>query len=257
MLLLGAALAVLAANLVAAPVVVRDQIAIEGVGCGVPASADMALPAGLTDVRVRRPAVGDRDGDARLTGVAVQPSAVTFTAVADGDEACQPNPDPSATPPAERRWFAVFDAEVAAKHAAPVAARTDWTRHPRFASRPRTVGLGFQPGLGANNTVRNVTWRRFGGRTAIGFGTFKASHFLCPSRDRCITEDGDRVKVKLTLPGYCATDNIVNAGEPLGRFVFYGKIAVINRHQLGVLKPGTEFESYKPHCFPGNPVRLR
>jgi len=247
--------AVVVAGSVLAPVIVRDQIAIDGVGCGVPASANLALPAGLIDVRVRRPAVGARDGDARITEVVVQPSAVTFTAVADSDDIC--NPPSGGTPPAERRWFALFDGEVDAKQRVTVTARSDWSLHPRFTVRPRIVALSSGPGLSQSDTVRRVRWKTYGGRKAVGFGVFKARHFFCPSRNRCIPEDGQRVRVELTRPGYCGTDNVLRAGEPVPRFVFYGKLAVFNRHRIGVLKPGTEFQSYKPECFPGKPVRLR
>jgi hypothetical protein len=240
---------------VVAPLLVRGQIDIEGVGCGVPASADLTLPAGVTDVRVRTPAVGARDGDAQITNVAVGTGAVTFTAVADGDATC--NPDSGSTPPAERRWSALFDAEIAAKQATPVAVRTDWLLHGRFALRPRIVGVSSGPGLAANDTVRHVRWKSFGGRKAVGFGTFRLRHFFCPSRNRCGAEDGQPVRVELTRPGYCPPDNVLDAGVPVGRFVFYGKIAVYNRRRIGVLKPGTEFQSYKPECFPGKPVRLR
>src|SRR6476619_7355344 len=101
--------AAMMAGSVVAPVLVRGQIDIEGVGCGVPATANLALPGGLTDVRVRRPAVGARDDDASLTGVAVGANAVTFTAVADGSDTC--DPESGSTPPAERRWSAIYDAE--------------------------------------------------------------------------------------------------------------------------------------------------
>jgi hypothetical protein len=246
--------AAMVAGSVVAPVLVGGQIDIEGVGCGVPASANLALPTGLTDVRVHRPAVGARDGDASITSVTVGTNAVTFTAVADGDGTCNPAADD--TPPAERRWSAIYDAEVAAKHAAPVAVRTDWLLHGRFALRPRIVGVSSGPGLAANETVRHVRWKSFGGRKAVGFGTFRLRHFFCPSRNRCGIEDGQPVRVELTRPGYCAPDNVLTAGAPVGRFVFYGKLAVFNRRRIGVLKPGTEFQSYKPECSAGKPVRL-
>jgi hypothetical protein len=240
---------------VIAPLLVRDSIRIEGVGCGVPASASMALPASVFDVNVRRPAVGTRDGDARITDVVAQASAVTFTAVADSDFICDPNSDP--TPPASRSWSAEFAAEVGAKRQLPVTARTDWYPRRRYVVRPRIVGLGTGPGLAENETVRHVTWKRFGGRKAVGFGIFKVRRFFCPSPARCAPENGQRVRVELTLPSYCRGDNVVPAGEPVSNFVFYGKIAAITTRRLGVLKPGTEFESYKPDCSPGRPVRLR
>jgi len=105
--------------------------------------------------------------------------------------------------------------------------------------------------------VRHVHWKSFGGRKAVGFGTFKLRHFFCPSRNRCGVEEGQPVRVELTRPGYCTPDNVLSVGTPVGRFVFYGKIAVFNRRRIGVLKPGTEFQSYKPECSAGKPVPLR
>jgi len=188
--------------------------------------------------------------------VVVQTNAVTFTAVGDGAVVCDPNSDP--TPPASRSWSANFAAEASAKRQAPATLRTDWYPRSRYVLRPRVVGLGFGPGLAENDTVRHVTWKHFGGRKAVGFGTFKVRHFFCPSPARCARENGERVRVELTLPSYCRPDNVVAAGEPVSNFVFYGKIAAFTSRRVGVLKPGTEFESYKPDCGDaGRPVRLR
>ena len=92
-----------------APLLVRDSIHIEGIGCGVPASASMALPPNVLDVNVRAPGVGTRDGDARITDVVVQANVVTFTSVDDGEFVCDPNSD--SAPPASRPWSADFAAE--------------------------------------------------------------------------------------------------------------------------------------------------
>src|SRR5262245_42526160 len=78
---------------VVAPLLVRDSIEIDGVGCGVPVSASTALPAGVIGVHVQRPKVGARDHDVRITKVVVRQGAVTFTAVADGDLVCDPDRD--------------------------------------------------------------------------------------------------------------------------------------------------------------------
>jgi hypothetical protein len=59
-------------NSVLASLLARDSIKIDGVGCGVPASATLALPTGAFDVQVEQPLVGARDVDAQLTGVAAQ-----------------------------------------------------------------------------------------------------------------------------------------------------------------------------------------
>lgn len=129
-------------NSVIAPLLVRDSIHIEGIGCGVPASASMALPPNVLDVNVRAPGVGTRDGDARITDVVVQANVVTFTSVDDGEFVCDPNSD--SAPPASRPWSADFAAEVGAKRQAPATLRTDWYRRSRCVVRPRVVGLGLR-----------------------------------------------------------------------------------------------------------------
>ena len=63
--------------------------------------------------------------------------------------------------------------------------------------------------------------------------------------------------MELTRPSYRSPDNVVPAGDPVSNFVFYGKIAAITTRHVGVLKPGTEFESYKPDSRHRRPVRLR
>src|SRR4051794_17175455 len=94
---------------VLASLLARDSIAIDGVGCGVPASATMALPSGAFEVQVKQPLLGARDLDAQITGVSVQGNVVTFTAVADSASICDPDED--TTPPADRPWSAQFDGE--------------------------------------------------------------------------------------------------------------------------------------------------
>ena len=164
---------------VAAPLIVRSLIEIEGVGCGLPASSRVALPANVLGVKVHLPKVGARDGDARITKVVSTGNAVTFTAVADSDAVCDPDRDP--TPPASRRWSAEFDVELAMKRRVVVAARADWLPRGGFLVRPRVVGLSAGAGLAQTDTVRDVRWQSFGGRKAVGLGVFKARRFFCPS----------------------------------------------------------------------------
>jgi hypothetical protein len=94
-------------NSLIATLVLRDAIDIDGVGCGVPASATLALPTGAFKVHVSRPLVGAQDADAHLTGLSVKGNGVTFTAVADSTRVCDPNAD--TRPPANRPWSAEFN----------------------------------------------------------------------------------------------------------------------------------------------------
>jgi hypothetical protein len=231
-------------NSVVASLRVRDTIEISGVGCGVPASATLALPAGTSDVQVRQPVVGARDVDAQLTGVSPQATGVTLTAVADSAPVCDPNE--STTPPANRPWSAEFDVDVGFKQRVMVAL---WNLFPlqgkAFAVRPSQVRIGLA------GAARNIRWQRFGGRTAVGLGTFKS---VTPCAGGC-TDNGTRLKVKLTRPVHCPGEHRRGHKEDV---VFYGKVAFVLRERLGVLKPGTEWISAKLKCpVGGTPVPIR
>jgi hypothetical protein len=236
---------------VAAPLVVRDRTDIQGVGCGMPASWTLTLPARAFGARVRKPKVGARDGDARLTDVAAHGTAVTFTAVADSQEICDPNA--SSIPPAQRPWSAGFAFEVAFKRLETVAVRSDWNGR-GFLVRPRVVGFNST----IAPTVRNMRWKVFGGRKAVGYGTFRFPPGSFPSPARCPPE-GQRVRVELSRPGYCRGDNVLQAGDPVRRFVFYGETAAVNLRRLGVLRSGTKFLAYHPDCgaYGVRPILIR
>jgi hypothetical protein len=231
-------------NSVVASLRVRDSIDIEGVGCGVPASATLALPAGAFDVQVRQPLVGARDLDAQLTGVSAQRSGVIFTAVADSARVCDPNAE--TTPPADRPWSAEFDVDAGFHQRVMVVL---WNlgslRGKSFAVRPGQVRIGV---LGA---ARHIRWQQFGGRTAIGVGAFKS---VTACAGGC-TDNGTRLTVKLTRPVHCPGESRPGHKEDV---VFYGKVAFVLRERLGVLKPGREWISTKLTCPLGgkpDPVR--
>ncbi len=238
----GAAQSALAPrNSIVAPLPVSDEIGIEGVGCGVSASATVTLPAGAFDVRVRRPAVGARSTsfDAQLTGVSVQGNAVAFTAVADGDRVCDPNA--SDTPPASRSWSADFDVEVGFKQRVGVVHKNrDGPGGKNFKVRPREVRVRIA------GAARGVRWTQFGGRKAVGLGSFRS---LIPCAGGC-SDNGTRLRVELTRPGYCPNLRLPGHGEPA---VFYTKVAFVLRQRLGVLRPGREWMSTKLDCPPPDP----
>ncbi len=234
-------------NSILAPLPVSDSISIEGVGCGVPASATVTLPAGVSDVRPRRPAVGARSGDAALTGVSVQGTAVTFTAVADGERVCDPTA--SDTLPANRSWSADFEVEVGfTLRVGLVHFNVEGPGRETFKVRPREVRIRL---FGA---ARGLRWTQFGGRKAVGLGSFRS---LIPCPGGC-TDNGTRLRVELTRPGYCPGLSRPGREEPA---VFYTKIAFVLREQLGVLRPGREWVSTKLRnvCPPGAapPILIR
>lgn len=232
-------------NSLVAPLLVADSVSVEGVGCGVPASATMTLPAGAVDVRVGRPVVGARSQDASLTGVSVQGNAVTFTATADGDQVCDPGAQ--ATPPASRSWSADFDAEIAFRQRVGVVHwDADLPRARVFSVRPREVRMGFSA------AARGVRWTRFGARKAVGFGRFKS---LIPCAGGC-SDDGTRLRVELTRPARCPGLTLPGHREDA---VFYGKVAFVLRERLGVLRPGREWMSTRRTCPPAGapPIPIR
>ncbi len=231
-------------NSLVASLVVSDSIEISGVGCGVPASATLALPAGAFDVQVRRPLAGARDADAQLTGVSAQSTAVTLTAVADGARVCDPVSE--TTPPASRPWSAEFDVEAGFKERVTVLLwNLDPLRGKPFAVRPHEVRIGLA------GAARHIRWKQFGGRTAIGLGAFKS---VTPCAGGC-TDNGTRLTVKLTRPVHCPGESRPGHKEDV---VFYSKVAFVLRERLGVLKPGTEWMSTKLACpLGGKPVPVR
>jgi hypothetical protein len=227
--LLAAAAALTPRNSVVAPLVSGDRVVIEGVGCGVPASAAFGLPSGAAGVRVARPAPGARSLDARLTGVSILGDDVVLTAAADSAAICDPAEQD--TPPAARPWSASFDAEAAYRLRVGVVFRDDdRVRGAAFKVRPREVRIGLA------GAARGVRWTRFGGRTAVGFGRFRS---LVPCAGGC-SDDGTRLRVRLSRPGYCPGETLPGHPEPA---VFYTRVAFILEQRLGVLKRGREWMS--------------
>ena len=86
-------------NSLVAPLLVADSVSIEGVGCGVPASATIGLPSGAVDVRVRgrRSAPGARTRAHRAC-----PSRATPSLHRHRGRGAICDPGAEATPPANR-----------------------------------------------------------------------------------------------------------------------------------------------------------
>jgi hypothetical protein len=232
-------------NSLVAPLAVHQAVTIEGVGCGVPASATVTLPPGAADARVRRPSVGARSDDASLTAVSVQGGAVTLTAAADGARVCDPAAE--STPPASRPWSADFDVEVGfTQRVGVVHWDPDLPRARVFSVRPREVRVGFSA------AARGVRWTRFGARKAVGVGRFRS---LIPCAGGC-GDDGTRLTVELTRPARCP--GVTRPGHAEDA-VFYAKIAFILRERLGVLRPGREWMSTRRTCPPAGtpPIPIR
>jgi hypothetical protein len=195
----------------------RGLVEIAGAGCGVPASATLALPSGVSGVDVRSPAVGARNSDARLTDVSVQGNLVTFTAVGDAAGICNGTPD--------ARWSLSFDSHDGSLDVAFTEQVTvlfwDDDVSLTLTARPRKVPLN------PLWTVRRVRWRRFGGSKAIGSGTIF----------------GGRVRLSLSRPAHCP-GQLTLPGH-VEDAVFYGKVVAVPRDPRRV---GFRRASKVPRC---------
>lgn len=216
-------------NSIVAPLTTGGRLEVAGVGCGVPASASLTLPGGASGARVTRPSIGARDLDARVTALTAQGAAVVLTAVADSAAVCDPALDE--TPPAARPWSASFDVTAAYRLRVGVLFRDDdRVRGGAYKVRPAEVRIGIAA------SARGVRWTRFGGRTAIGFGRF---HSLASCAGGC-SDDGTRLRVRMTRPGYCPLET---APRRLEDAVFYTRVAFVLEEPLGVLRRGREWIS--------------
>jgi hypothetical protein len=210
------------------------EVEIEGVGCGAAASFVLALPASATEIQVREPKVGDRSLDSRLTGTAVEGASVRFTAVGDGPFICDPAADPE--PPGTRPWRGAYDYDIAFRER---VSALYWSLAGKFKTRPRSVTIRYVA------TVREIRWRRFGGREAVGFGRMAVDEppgFTC-TRRTC-PGHGERFKVVLSRPSRCADND---------EAVWYGRVAFITTKRIVRIPAGGEFASYKPNCGMGDP----
>jgi hypothetical protein len=202
---------------------------IEGVGCGAAASVVRALPASATEVRVRKPQVGDTSLDSRLTEAAVVGASVRFTAVGDGPFICDPAEDPE--PPSTRPWYGVYDYDIAFREQ--VSARYS-SGAGKLKTRPRSVTMRYIA------TVRKIRWPRFGGRKAVGFGRMAVDSppgFTCTRRN--CPGHGERFKVVLWRPSRCADH---------GEAVWYGRVGFFTTKRILRIPAGGLFSSFKPNC---------
>ena len=211
---------------------------IDGVGCGVAASAVVPLPASARDVEVRRPRVGATTLESRLTEAAVAGASVRFTAVGEGAVVCDPAEDPD-VPPAERQWSGAYDYRILFRERVSGRYFAGGGSGRRLRSRPRTVTIPFVA------RVVRTQWRSFGGRRAIGFGRMRVDEppgFNCTART--CPGHGSRFEVRLTRPSRCSD---------LGGNVFYGRVAFHTTKRIGVIRRGRLFASVDPRCGSGDP----
>ena len=215
-----------------------DRAFIDGVGCGVAASAVVPLPTSARDMEVRRPRVGATTPESRLTEAAVAGTSVRFTAVGEGVDVCDPGEDPD-VPPAERQWSGAYDYRILFRERVSGRYFAGVGSGRRLRSRPRRVTIPF-----VADVVR-IRWRSFGGRRAIGFGRMRVDEppgFDCTART--CPGHGSRFEVRLTRPSRC---------RDLGDAVFYGRVAFHTTKRIGVIRRGRLFASVDPRCGSGDP----
>lgn len=227
-------------NSVGVPMILDGSLQIAGAGCGVPATGELPMPAGALNARVQKPTPGATGLFARVTDVALQEGLLRVTAVGEG-HTCDPTFN--SVPPASRPWSEPFEIEVPFKRREMVAVVAHWRLRGGLVVRPSQVALRRYT-TDATDTVRNIRWRQYGGRKAVGVGIFKAAPFFCPAPDRCAAPNGRPVRVELTRPSYCGEDKSVGPGERAEPVAFYGRVAAFAMRQTGTYKPGTNFQSY-------------
>ena len=221
-----------------------DSVSVVGVGCGTSASQTVPLPTGVQDLRVVKPKVGDKSGDARLTAVVVEGDVARITAVGDSSFTCTPEEDPD-VPPAERRWRGDFDFEAQYNRRVQVKVwiENDKGTSTKTAVRPKKVHIPFI------STLVGIRWKSFGGRTAEGMGTLHNQHLdgrRC--RRQCIG-DGHRFRVKASKPSTC--------GDLARGTVYYGVVAFITTRKEGAIPRGRLFQSQQPNCVHGGPFPVK
>ncbi len=189
---------------------------VSGTGCGETATLIRRLPPGATGIKVVKPRVGDRDRDSRgtrVTAVVVAGSTVKITVLAD--RIC--NADQTGQPV---KWVASYDVRAEYKRRVQATIRVFYESYlfgARWQLRPTTISDS-RRGSRSGERFTGIRWTKFGGRTAIGFGTLRLDY--CRPGDNCPT-NGKRVKLVASKPDYCADSGKI---EYLRLSVYLGKI---------------------------------
>lgn len=174
-----------------------------GTNCGATATVTKPLPAGATGIRVTEPTVGARDdgGGTRVTAVAVNGTVVTVTIVADGPSICDPSQ--TGVPAGEPvNWRADYDVRAEYKRRVQATIRVFYESYvfgAKWKLRPRTI-RDSRAGAAPGARVTGIRWKRFGGKTAVGWGKLRLDY--CRRGDNC-PDDGKRVRLTASKPDYC------------------------------------------------------
>ncbi len=175
-----------------------------GTDCGTTARATKRLPAGAMGIRVVTPRIGDRDrqgGGTKVTAVTVRGTAVTITVLADGPFIC--DPARTGVPAGEPvNWTATYDLRAEYKRRVQATIRVFYESYifgARWQMRPPTIH-DHRRGGARGERVTGITWKRFGGKTALGSGTLRQD--FCRPGDNC-PQNGKRMRLVASKPDYC------------------------------------------------------
>jgi hypothetical protein len=192
-------------------------VAVNGVGCGTSSTGTLTLDSPLRGqskaygITVRRPTVGDRDGGVSVTAVRVADQSVLVTATADPGQ-CDLD---------EGRWSARFGADVS--FARRVQIRMQRSLIFQEAGKPLLRPSRIR--LNAEESMRRIRWKHFGGPTATGTGTYRlkvprgCNARRCPGLRRSLALNGRRMTVKLSRAKRCPTLEYTR-----GRVTYRGKV---------------------------------
>jgi len=192
-----------------------------GTGCGAVATLTRRLPAGSMGIKVVKPRIGDRDRDrgTRVTAVIVTGTTVKVTVLADGPSIC--DPARTGVPAGEPvKWTATYDLRAEYKRRVQATIRVFYESYihgARWEARPATISDS-RRGWENPERATGIRWTRFGGTTAIGFGTLRLDY--CRRGDNCPT-NGKRIRLVASKPGYCKDSGKI---EYLRLAGFIGKV---------------------------------
>ena len=99
-------------------------------------------------------------------------------------------------------WTATYDLRAEYKRRVQATIRIFYESYifgARWQMRPRTIH-DHRRGGARGERVTGITWKQFGGKTAVGYGTLRQD--FCRRGDNC-PENGKRMRLVASKPDYC------------------------------------------------------
>jgi hypothetical protein len=181
----------------------------EGVNCGTTATIVRTLPTGSTGVKVVKPKVGDYDDSkaskrgTQITGIAVNGTTVTLSAVANGPQICDPA-QTGVAPGEPVYWRSTYEFEANYSRRVANVIRVYYESYlsgAKWKTKPKTI-QDSRKGTPKRARERyvNLKWKSFGGKKAIATGIAKLGY--CRRGDNC-PDNNARVRLVASKPDYC------------------------------------------------------